>query len=160
MGAGSYRRVFRNIQRHGIGVIAGLIIGWDSDTAGSIARRARFARYCGADSFQTSILTPLPGTELFRKLGSEGRLIHADFPEDWQRYDYFEPTIKHPTLDTETLDEACRKAIRGIYSLPLIWYKGFLTFLRTRNFMATLMLTLNYRHYRRIFLQGRYPQEG
>ncbi len=156
MGVESYRQVFRNIQRHGIGVIAGLIFGWDTDTVESIAARARFARHCGADSFQTSVLTPLPGTELFAKMEKENRLIYTNFPEDWQRYDYFEPTIRHPLLDTKTLDEAATKAIRHIYYPPVIWLSGFRTLFRTRHFWATLMLTLNYRHYRNIFIKGRY----
>ena len=151
MGVGSYRQVFRKIQRHGIGVIAGLIFGWDTDTRESIARRASFARHCGADSFQTSVLTPLPGTDLFNKVKSEGRLLYTNFPEDWQRYDYFEPTIRHPLLDTKTLDEASGMAIRRIYSMPWIWYRGLVTLLLTRKFITAFMLTLNYRHYRNIF---------
>ena len=151
-GTGSYRQVFRNFHKHGIGVIAGLIFGWDTDTLESIAARARFARHCGADSFQTSLLTPLPGTDLFNKVKSEGRLLYTNFPEDWQRYDYFEPTIRHPLLDTKTLDEAADKAKRRIFSTPWIWYRGLITLIRTRRFITALMLTLNYLHYRNIFV--------
>jgi radical SAM superfamily enzyme YgiQ (UPF0313 family) len=155
-GVGSYRRVFRDIQQDGIGVIAGLIFGWDTDTPESMARRATFALRCGADSFQASVLTPLPGTELFNKVKSEGRLLYTNFPEDWQRYDYFEPTIRHPVMDIKTLDEAAEKAKRRIYSMPWILYRGLVTLLLTRKVITTMMLTLNYRHYRNIFLKGRY----
>jgi radical SAM superfamily enzyme YgiQ (UPF0313 family) len=155
MGTGSYRQVFRKIQHHGIGVIAGLILGWDSDTRESIAARATFALRCGADSFQTSVLTPLPGTELFEKMRKEDRLLYTNFPQDWQRYDYFEPTIKHPLMNTQTLDDAAEEAKRRIYSMPAIWHRGFVTLLRTRKLITTFMLNLNYRHYRKIFLKGR-----
>jgi radical SAM superfamily enzyme YgiQ (UPF0313 family) len=154
-GAGSYPQIFKHIQRHGIGVIAGLIFGWDSDTPETISARATFALRCGADSFQTSLLTPLPGTGLFEKIRSEGRLLYTNFPDDWQRYDYFEPTIRHPLLDTQTLDDAAEAAKHRIYSLRAIFYRGLITLFRTRKLITTLMLTLNYLHYRNIFLKGR-----
>jgi radical SAM superfamily enzyme YgiQ (UPF0313 family) len=154
-GAKSYETVFREIQRQGIGVIAGLIFGWDTDTPESIQARVRFAIRCGADSFQTSVLTPLPGTELFDKMKATDRLLYTQFPTDWQRYDYFEPTIRHPVLPTDVLDKEAMKAKRKIYSWPNIIWRSFRTLFRTRNYMATLMLTLNYWHYRNIFLKGR-----
>jgi len=153
-GAQSYPRIFRAIQRHGIGVIAGLIYGWDSDTVESIENRTRFALRCGADSFQTSILTPLPGTQLFEKIKSENRLLYTDFPNDWQRYDYFEPTIRHPLMDSDTLQQAVLKSKQKIFSLPVIWHKAIMTLFRTRKLITTMMLTLNYGFYRNIFLKG------
>lgn len=154
-GANSYATVFRNIQRQGIGVIAGLIFGWDSDTPETIRQRARFALRCGADSFQTSVLTPLPGTKLFEQVKRENRLIHAEFPDHWQRYDYFEPTILHPTIETGDLDHAIRKALNKIFSPPSILFNNIKTLFRTRDFWAFWILSLNYWHYRNIFLNGR-----
>jgi len=153
----SYERVFRTIQRHGIGVIAGLIFGWDSETPQTILKRARYARQCGADSFQTSVLTPLPGTKLFEKVKSENRLLYKDFPNDWQKFDYFEPTILHPVIPTEKLDRTIEKAKLMIYAPRTILWKNFKTFLRTRNFWAGWILSLNYWHYRNIFIKGRHP---
>lgn len=154
-GVNSYKEIFRKIHRHGIGVIAGLIFGWDTDTVESIRQRALFALKCGADSFQTSVLTPLPGTQLFEKISSENRLLYTNFPADWQRYDYFEPTIKHPFLSTDILDKEIEKAKHKIFSLPQIFLKGMKTLISTRDRMASLILSLNYWHYRNIFLKGR-----
>jgi radical SAM superfamily enzyme YgiQ (UPF0313 family) len=153
-GTGTYDHVFRTIRRHGIGVIAGLIFGWDSETPESIHRRVKFATQCAADSFQCSILTPLPGTGLFEKIKEEGRLIHTNFPNDWQRYDFVEPTIQHPTMDPETLLREISKAYSAIYSRPLIAWKTIRTLFSTRDFMATMMLSLNYRFYRNIYRDG------
>lgn len=154
-GTKSYSTLFRNIQRQGIGVIAGLIFGWDSDTPETIRRRARFALRCGADSFQTSVLTPLPGTQLFERIKSENRLIYSDFPEDWKRYDYFEPTIRHPEMKTEILDKEIRKALKRIFTRRAILFNNVKTLLRTRNLWAFWILALNYWHYRNIFMKGR-----
>ena len=153
-GASSYKSVFRKIQRHGIGVIAGLILGWDTDNEATIKKHARFARYCGADSFQTSVLTPLPGTKLFEQIQKEGRLLYDNFPDDWQRYDYFEPTIRHPHEDAQNLDQRMTRAKKQIFSPPLILWKNLLTLIRTRDWWAFWILSLNYWHYRNIFLKG------
>lgn len=154
-GVNSYERVFKNIQRQGIGVIAGLIFGWDTDTKESIRQRARFALRCGADSFQTSVLTPLPGTQLFDRIKAENRLIHNNFPEDWNRYDYYEPTILHPVLETQALDAEIRKALRKVFSPWAILINNIKTLFRTRDLWAFWILSLNYWHYRNIFLNGR-----
>jgi radical SAM superfamily enzyme YgiQ (UPF0313 family) len=157
-GVGHYQEIFRKIQRCGIGVIAGLIFGWDSDTETSIRNRGRFALRCGADSFQTSILTPLPGTELFEKIREENRLLYTDFPNDWQRYDYFEPTIVHPTLEYQTLHELANIEKRRIFSRHQIIRSAFRTLWRTKSISATTMLFMNYGYYRNIFLKGHIPK--
>jgi radical SAM superfamily enzyme YgiQ (UPF0313 family) len=158
-GAKTYKHVFRTIQKHGIGVIAGFIFGWDSDTAETIMQRARFAIKCGADSFQTSVLTPLPGTKLFDKIAKENRLLYTNFPNDWQRYDYFEPTIKHPSIPAGMLDEFITRAIAKIFAPRNIILRNLKTLWNTRSLVATWILALNYWHYRNIFIKGRHPEK-
>ncbi|HNY03259.1 MAG TPA: radical SAM protein [Bacteroidales bacterium] len=158
-GTDAYRDVFRTIHRHKIGVIAGLIFGWDSDNPESIRRRAAFALKCGADSFQTSVLTPLPGTDLFRRASEDRRMLYTRFPEDWQRYDFFEPTLQHPQLTPEELDIHIRKALRTIFSPRQILLRHLRTAWNTRSFTSTLILGLNYWHYRNIFLFGKNRQK-
>jgi radical SAM superfamily enzyme YgiQ (UPF0313 family) len=159
-GVKTYPQIFRTIQKHGIGVIAGFIFGWDSDTPETIMNRARFAVTCGADSFQTSVLTPLPGTQLFQKIIAENRLLYKDFPNDWTRYDYFEPTITHPLLSTEELDTVIERAKRKIFSPVNILRRNILTYFKTRSVSTTIILTLNYWYYRKIFLKGKWKGNG
>jgi len=101
MGVDNYRNVIRRIHRYGISVNAGFIFGMDHDTAESINRRFDYMLSSDIDSFQTTILTPLPGTALFKKFMAEKRLLFTNFPEDWKYYDYAEPVIqpKHMTPD-------------------------------------------------------------
>lgn len=153
-GGGEYPRIIRKIQRHGIGVIAGLIFGWDADTPESIRQRGKFALQCGADSFQTSILTPLPGTALFEKIKGDQRLLYSSFPQDWEKYDYFESTIRHPSMDPETINQLVYKEKQRIFSHSRIIGSGVRTLWRTRSLSTTSMLYFNYLHYRNIFLKG------
>lgn len=158
-GKHAYDAIFRKIHKQGIGIIAGLIFGWDSETPDSIRNRMKFAISSSADSFQISILTPLPGTELFDKISSEKRLIYTNLPIDWSKYDYFEPTIKHPTLTPDELNTFVFDAKKKIFSYPHILFKGIRTLFNTKSFITTWMLVLNYLHYRNIFLNGSKPRK-
>jgi hypothetical protein len=44
---------------------------------------AEFSRQSGLDYVQYSVLTPLPGTEVFARFKEEGRLLHSN----WNYYD-------------------------------------------------------------------------
>lgn len=158
-GGSQYAEMIRKIQKSGIGVIAGLIFGWDSDTPETIRQRGNFALKCGADSFQISILTPLPGTELFQKIVKDNRLLFNSFPGDWERYDYFETTIQHPNLKPETLNQLVFNEKRRIFSWFQIICSVVRTLWRTKSWSTTLILSLNYYHYRNIFLKG-YQKPG
>jgi radical SAM superfamily enzyme YgiQ (UPF0313 family) len=65
---GELRR--RRIHVHGM-----FVLGFDSDTPKSVRSTVSFAISEKIDSAQFLILTPFPGTELYRSLESEGRIL-------------------------------------------------------------------------------------
>jgi len=156
-GVDSYNAVFKKIQKHGIGVIGGFIYGWDSETPETMQRRTRFIRQSNASSFQVSVLTPLPGTRLFDKYRSEGRLLYNDFPDDWKRYDYYELVTKHPIMDAVVFEKEMQIALKRIYAPWQVLKKTLLTLFFSGKWVTASILGLNYWHYRRIFLMGRQP---
>ncbi len=77
-----YADCLDTLHRHGIANIGCFIVGLDDDRTDVFARtRAFIDRY--VDVPQLSIMTPFPGTALYRRLEREGRLLHRD----WSRYD-------------------------------------------------------------------------
>lgn len=156
-GVDSYNAVFKKIQKHGIGVIGGFIYGWDSETPETMQRRTRFIRQCNASSFQVSVLTPLPGTRLFDKYRSEGRLLYNVYPDDWKRYDYYELVTKHPIMDAVVFEKEMQIALKRIYAPWQVLKKTLLTLFFSGKWVTASILGLNYWHYRRIFLMGRQP---
>jgi hypothetical protein len=66
-----------------------------------------------------NVLTPFPGTELFKRLEKEGRIIH----KDWSRYDAKHVVFKHPSLSSKELSDGYRKIVRAVYSFDSIWKK-------------------------------------
>ena len=65
----------RRIQRAGMEVWCGIIVGFDSDDAGIFAAQRRFVREARIASAMVNMLVAIPRTPLYQRLASEGRLI-------------------------------------------------------------------------------------
>lgn len=153
----SYNRVFSRIRRHGIGVIGGFIFGFDHDTPEDMLKRAQFIRNSHIDSVQVSVLTPLPGTRLYEEMKASGRLTLTNYPADWERYDYFEPVFTPKLMSAEIFLKTRRKAWGRIFTRWHMAKSFFSTLIATKNLTSTLIVWLNFYHYRRIFLKGERP---
>jgi len=65
----------RRIYAHGIDVLAGFIVGFDTDTLETFERQRRFILDSGIQAAMIGLLTALPRTPLYERLQREGRLI-------------------------------------------------------------------------------------
>jgi radical SAM superfamily enzyme YgiQ (UPF0313 family) len=65
----------RCIQEHGIEVMAGFIVGFDSDPEDVFDRQVEFIQESAIPIAMVGLLQALPGTQLYRRLGREGRLV-------------------------------------------------------------------------------------
>lgn len=70
-------------RRERIGVHGMFMLGSDSDRKGIFEATSRFCLKSRLASVQYMVLTPLPGTEYYGRIESEGRLLH----KDWRFYD-------------------------------------------------------------------------
>jgi radical SAM superfamily enzyme YgiQ (UPF0313 family) len=65
----------RLIQSYGIEVMAGFIVGFDSDPADVFDRQIQFIREAAIPISMVGLLSALPNTQLWRRLKAEGRLL-------------------------------------------------------------------------------------
>jgi len=65
----------RRIYSHGIDILAGFIIGFDTDTLSTFEHQLRFIRASGIQVAMVGLLTALPRTPLHERLRKEGRLL-------------------------------------------------------------------------------------
>jgi radical SAM superfamily enzyme YgiQ (UPF0313 family) len=65
----------RHIQSYGIEVMAGFIVGFDSDTDDIFDRQVEFIEQSAIPLAMVGLLQALPNTQLHRRLVSEGRLV-------------------------------------------------------------------------------------
>jgi len=112
----SYEDEFKKIHDSGLRMIGSFIFGFDSDDEGVFERTVSFVKKNRIDIAYYNILTPLPGTKLFERLKSEGRLLH----QDWERYNGYEVVYRPKILTPETLEEGFHWAYRQTYSYPSI----------------------------------------
>ena len=112
----SYEDEFKKIHDAGIRMIGSFIFGFDFDDEGVFERTVSFVKKNRIDIAYYNILTPLPGTKLFERLKSEGRLLH----QDWERYNGYEVVYKPKILSPEALKEGFHWAYRQTYSYPSI----------------------------------------
>jgi radical SAM superfamily enzyme YgiQ (UPF0313 family) len=73
----------RELRRRKIHIHGMFVLGFDSDTPQSVRSTVSFALSEKIDTAQFLILTPLPGTELYRSLQNEGRILDRR----WDEYD-------------------------------------------------------------------------
>ncbi len=87
-----YLRIVERIHAHGIAVQAGIVFGFDHDTPDIFDRTIAFLEQAGVQNATFNILTPFPGTPLFRRLEAEGRIL----TRDWRQYNGRESVVFQP----------------------------------------------------------------
>jgi radical SAM superfamily enzyme YgiQ (UPF0313 family) len=148
-GVESYEAAFRRIHRAGIAVLGAFIFGMDSDTPERLRRRTDYMVHSGVDVMQTTFLTPLPGTRLFNRFQEEGRLLHTDYPQDWDRYDMTEVVYEPAQMEAATLSNTSRECNRRMFTWPVIARKAIRTLWETQDPMAAVFAwnsNVNYRN--------------
>ncbi|MCR3921269.1 MAG: B12-binding domain-containing radical SAM protein [Firmicutes bacterium] len=73
VGPDKYRDVIAKINRHKIAVLVAFIYGLDNDSSELLEKRIEYIVKSPVDVMQTTILTPLPGTRLFKKFEDDER---------------------------------------------------------------------------------------
>jgi len=132
------RESVRRLQRHGIAVIGSFIFGLDVDRRGIGRQIAEAAAAYGVDMLELMFVTPLPGTQLWAAMETQGRIVANSFPEDWKYYTLNIPVANYMHLSwTDMIDEfmAC---FRHFYSYPRILARSLGGFLRTGRCLSTL----------------------
>jgi len=99
-----------NIQKHGIEVMAGFIVGFDSDTEDIFDRQIEFITQAKIPRAMIGPLNAMPNTELWERLKREGRL-QADFEGDTCGFCNFQTS-----LAPVTLARGYRRVLATLYS--------------------------------------------
>jgi len=139
------RASVRRIQRHKILVVGSFIIGLDVDQPGIGNRIADAAGRYGVDSLNTLFLTPLPGTRLWDRMRSQGRIALDTFPDDWEYYTLTFPVARYAQLSLDGVIEEMRSCNQDFYSVPHIVRRVWGNLWRRRSPLISLVGNLSYR---------------
>jgi len=115
----------RILQRAGLEVMGGFIVGFDSDPQDIFRRQFEFIQQSGVVTAMVGLLTALPQTELYRRLAREGRILAETCGNNT------DAAINFITrLDREFLISGYRELMRELYE-PGNYYARIRAFLRT-----------------------------
>jgi radical SAM superfamily enzyme YgiQ (UPF0313 family) len=114
----------KRIQRAGLEVQGGFIVGFDSDTPAIFARQIDFIQKSGIVTAMVGLLQALPGTKLHQRLRGEGRLVGQTTGDNVDGTTNFVPR-----MNREMLQEGYRNLMGYIYA-PGPYYRRIRTFLR------------------------------
>jgi anaerobic magnesium-protoporphyrin IX monomethyl ester cyclase len=106
------RRVLAACDRLGIRTVAFYVLGLPTDTWSTVAATIDHSIALGSTLAQFKLLTPYPGTPLWKQLGP---LVYE---RDWERFDGFTPTFRHPALSAEELRFLLAAAYARFYLRP------------------------------------------
>jgi len=120
-------RVFRRQHIHVHGMF---VYGFDDDDWRTVKQTVRFAKRARLSSTQFLILTPLPGSEFYRRVLSEKRLLF----KDWGLFDAHHVVFRPKRLSLAALQKAQMISHKRFYS----WIQSVKNALRFRWFEVAI----------------------
>ena len=114
----------RIMQRKGLNIAGGFIVGFDNDSQETFARQIRFIQRSGITTAMVGMLNALPLTRLADKLKKENRLIAG-----WNGNNVDSSLNFIPKMKQQLLVEGYRTILRTIYSQKA-YFERIVTFLR------------------------------
>jgi len=114
----------KRMQRAGLQVTGGFIVGFDSDTPSIFQRQIDFIQKSGIVTAMVGLLNAPPGTRLYERMRKEGRLIDSITGDNADG-----TTNILPRMGLDVLREGYGNLMQHIYS-PEHYYKRAMTFLR------------------------------
>jgi radical SAM superfamily enzyme YgiQ (UPF0313 family) len=132
------------IQKYGIEVMGGFILGFDTDREDVFDRLVEFIQKSAIPIAMVGLLQAMPGTQLFRRLTREGRILHAgDGNNTGGELNFL------PRMNAARLVEGYRSVLQRIYSREAYYarVRGYLSRCRPRH-----RASLNFGNVRALFL--------
>jgi radical SAM superfamily enzyme YgiQ (UPF0313 family) len=153
---GGFEKALANLRRHHIRVYGTFIFGYDRDTLESFSETVAFAQNHSLYIAAFNHLTPFPGTPLYARLQSEGRLLYEKWWLD-NRYRYNRIPFQPRGMTPEALQSNCLAARRKFYSWSSIFQRSFDQVNRDNWFMWRNFYVINALHRNDVSLRDHYP---
>ena len=137
------REIVDHCRKLGIVTAAFYVLGFLQDDWNSIAATIDYATDIGSTLAQFKMLTPYPGTPMFKQI--EPLLTETD----WEKFDGYTPTFKHPNLSDRELRFLLGAAYKRFYMRPS-YLANFLKIQNTavREWVSRMDQRVNDRHSR------------
>ena len=140
----NYEEAINNIYKHGLMITAGFISGYDNDTIDTIWEHFNFAMKHHFTKAFFTMLQPMPGTRLYKRLLAEGRMS----PDKWwldKNYKYGDCVFEPKNMTKHELEREFYAAWKAYYSFGNIWKRfkanfKYLSFVNSLLFLGEALL--------------------
>ncbi|MFO7860884.1 MAG: B12-binding domain-containing radical SAM protein [Desulfosalsimonas sp.] len=105
----------RTIQKNGLEVLAGFILGFDNDTPAIFDQQIRFIQQNAIPQAMIGLLNALPGTRLYQRLEAEGRILSQSAGNNTHSMQANFKTV----MDPQVLRQGYRKILKHLYGFRL-----------------------------------------
>ena len=126
----------KTIQRNGMEVMGGFIIGFDNDPPDIFERQIEFIQNSGVVRAMVGLLEALPGTRLYQRLKEEGRLLEYCSGDNCDGAMNF-----IPKMDSQLIRKRYNGVLNYLYS-PKEYYARVLEFIGTYQPVRRRRITL------------------
>jgi len=107
-----YDRAVARLDDLGVMVNGSFVFGLDGDGPDVFSRTVDWAASRGLVTATFHVATPYPGTEFFKEIEGQGRLLHRE----WDRYDTRQAVFQPAKLSPQQLEDGYWRAYREFYS--------------------------------------------
>lgn len=107
-----YDHVISKIQALGVGVVGSFVLGMDDDTPEYFDKLYQFILETHIYATNITVLTPFPGTETYKQLKSQNRIL----TNDWSKYNGFELTFKPKKMEIDEFEEKYSELYKRVNS--------------------------------------------
>lgn len=113
----SYIKSIEKIQSYGISVNGCFILGFDTDTKSTFKHTEQFIKDCNLSEVQLTLLTPFPGTDLYRQLKYEERLLEEKY---WNKCTLFDVNFVPKNFTASELENSFQELMSNVYAKPAV----------------------------------------
>ena len=106
-----YSAAIRRLHDNGVMINGSFVFGMDEDDEGVFDRTVEWAVSNGIETATFHIMTPYPGTELFKRIHAQGRILH----NDWDLYDTRHTVFRPARMSPDALEAGYWHAYESFY---------------------------------------------
>jgi radical SAM superfamily enzyme YgiQ (UPF0313 family) len=134
-----YVELIRNIRKNGVSVLGAFVLGDDHDDRSVFHSTLQFVESSQIDVLQVSKLTPLPGTELWKSMQRDNRILDENFPQAWDDYRFTKMVFIPAKMSIEEVYEGFTYLRTAYYSFWKTLKRTLFTLITTKSLTATLL---------------------
>ncbi|RIV21511.1 radical SAM protein [Fibrisoma montanum] len=109
----TYLKSIEKIQSYGISVNGCFILGFDTDTKETFSHTEQFIKASHLSEVQLTVLTPFPGTALYRQLKQQNRLLADTY---WDKCTLFDVTFTPANFTVDELESSFQELMGSVYA--------------------------------------------